>query len=74
MALGREAMDFVEKAKIRLEHWLSHNTHHIEEYKQFIEELKKAGELESAKYMEKMIEFVMKSNECLENAIKALRR
>jgi len=67
-------MDFVEKAKIRLEHWLTHNTHHVEEYKKFAEELKKAGRSESARYMEEMIELVMKSNECLESALKALRR
>ncbi len=62
----------IEKAKIRLEHWLEHNLKHIDEYRKFINVLKEAGKEKSAKYMEEMIQFAMKSNESLKNALKAL--
>ncbi|RLB08571.1 MAG: hypothetical protein DRG39_08660 [Deltaproteobacteria bacterium] len=65
-------MDFIEKARIRLEHWISHNTHHIEEYKEFAKELKEAGRLESARHIEDMVDLAEKSNESLKNALKAL--
>lgn len=65
-------MDFVEKAKIRLAHWISHNTHHIEEYKGFASELRKAGKLESARHIEDVIELTIKNNDCLKEALKAL--
>ena len=35
-------MDFAEKAKIRLEHWKSHNDHHQEEYQIFADHLEDA--------------------------------
>jgi len=65
-------MDFVQKAKIRLEHWISHNTHHIEEYKEFAKELRGAGKLESAKHVESVIDLAIRSNESLKNALRAL--
>ncbi len=67
-------MDFCEKAKIRLQHWLSHNLHHIEEYRSFLEELEKQGQVESAKQLRYAIDLIEKSNEYLQNAIKSLRR
>ena len=39
-------MDSVDKAKIRLEHWISHNEHHSEDYEGFIKELEEAGKAE----------------------------
>ena len=30
-------MDFQEKAKIRIEHWLSHNESHVKEYEEFMQ-------------------------------------
>ena len=32
-------MDFIEKTKVRLEHWISHNEHHLEEYEMFAKQL-----------------------------------
>lgn len=65
-------MDFVEKAKIRLEHWITHNDHHQEEYEMFAEQLEDANKNESAKHIREMIELNSKSNECLRGALKAL--
>ena len=63
-------MDFVEKAKIRLEHWVTHNDHHHEEYNLFAEQLEDAGKNESAKAIREMIELSVKSTDCLRNALK----
>jgi hypothetical protein len=65
-------MDFLEKAKIRLEHWISHNDHHQEEYEVFAQQLETANKKESAKYLREMISLNSKSTECLRNALKAL--
>ncbi len=65
-------MEFVEKAKIRLEHWITHNDHHHEEYDLFAEQLEDAGKTESAKAIREMIELSAKSNDCLRNALKNL--
>jgi len=65
-------MDFVEKTKIRFEHWITHNNHHQEEYQLVMEQLQEAGEQESADHIRKMMELTAKSTECLHNALKAL--
>ena len=65
-------MDFVEKGKIRLEHWITHNDHHQEEYRMFIEQLEGAGKKESARYMREMMDLTARSTGCLREALKAL--
>ena len=44
-------MELIEKAKIRLEHWISHSDHHYEEYETFADQLEEAGKAESAKHV-----------------------
>ena len=65
-------MDFLEKAKIRLEHWVEHSDHHIEDYTSFADQLDQEGKAESAAYIREMIELNKKSTECLKNALNAL--
>ena len=65
-------MDFVEKAKIRLEHWRTHNDHHYEEYQLFAEQLENAGKTKSAAHIREMIELSSKINDCLANALRAI--
>ena len=65
-------MDFVEKARIRLEHWITHNVNHQEEYELFMEQLQDAGKQESANHIREMIELAAKSTHCLRNALNAL--
>ena len=65
-------MDFVEKAKIRLEHWKTHNDLHHEEYQLFAEQLEDAGKTESAAHIREMIELSSKISDCLGNALKVL--
>jgi predicted patatin/cPLA2 family phospholipase len=66
-------MDFLEKAKIRLEHWVDHSEHHIEEYNDFADELEQAGKSESAEHIREMTKLNQKSNECLKRALEALK-
>lgn len=63
-------MEFVEKARIRLEHWVTHNDHHHEEYNLFAEQLEDAGKSESAKAIREMIQLSVKSTDCLRRALK----
>jgi len=65
-------MDFMEKAKIRLQSWITHNDHHQEEYEMFAEQLEEANKMDSAKYVREMIELTSKSNECLRQALNEL--
>ena len=65
-------MDFIEKARIRLENWITHNDHHQAEYEVFAEQLKEAVKIESSEHVREMMEMTSKSNECLRKALKAL--
>ena len=65
-------MDFIEKTRIRLEHWITHNDHHQEQYEMLAEQLETAGKNESSEQVREMIKMMVKSNECLRNALKTL--
>ncbi|RLB24135.1 MAG: hypothetical protein DRG76_02270 [Deltaproteobacteria bacterium] len=65
-------MDFLEKARIRIGHWITHNDHHKEEYELFAEQLEQAGKEESARQIREMIRLSTESNECLRKALQAL--
>ena len=66
-------MDFVEKARVRLEHWIHHSDHHNEEYDMFADQLDEAGKSESAGYVREMIELSSKTTEYLKKALEALK-
>jgi hypothetical protein len=65
-------LDFVEKARIRLEHWITHNDHHHEEYDLFADQLENAGKSESAEAIREMIKLSTKTNDYLRDALKNL--
>jgi len=65
-------MDFIEKARVRLENWITHNDHHHEEYEMFAEQLDAAGKNESSENVRQMIESMEKGNEFLRKALKNL--
>ena len=65
-------MDFLEKAQIRLDHWITHNDHHQEEYRMFVEQLDDAEKKKSAGYVREMLALNAKSTECLRKALEAL--
>ena len=65
-------MEMIEKAKIRLEHWITHNDHHQEEYEMFAEQLESHGKMESAGYIRKIKALTVESTEYLRKALAAL--
>ena len=65
-------MEMNEKAKIRLEHWITHNDHHEEEYEMFAEQLESQGKLESAGYIRKIKALTSECTNCLRKALAAL--
>jgi hypothetical protein len=65
-------MDFVEKALVRLNHWIAHNASHQEEYEKFAAQLEEAGKAASALQIREMVALSKKSAECLRKALTAL--
>ena len=66
-------MEFLEKAAVRIEHWMEHNDSHRREYEKFAAELDEANAAASAGYIREMAELEKRSRECLEKALEALR-
>ncbi|MBW1924981.1 MAG: hypothetical protein JRJ35_16105 [Deltaproteobacteria bacterium] len=66
-------MDFLEKARVRLEHWLEHNEDHREEYEKFAELLEAEGKGETAAYVRETAELTARSTEALEKALETLK-
>ena len=65
-------MEFDEKAKIRLEHWIKHDQGHLGEYRDFVKQLEEAGKPESAKAIAEMADHTEKGLECLQKALDGL--
>lgn len=65
-------MDFVEKAAVRLNHWIAHNESHQQEYERFAAELEEAGKTTSARQIREMVALSKTSNQCLRRALEAL--
>ena len=65
-------MEFSEKAKIRMQHWLTHNEGHLADYERFADQLDSAGMEASAGYIREMIALAAKSNVCLRKALNSL--
>lgn len=65
-------MEFLEKTRIMLEHWIKHNDHHQAEYTQLSDQLEKAGKKESARFIREMTDYQSRGTECLREALKAL--
>jgi hypothetical protein len=67
-------MEFEEKAKIRIEHWLKHTADHLKEYEQFADQLEDAGMKTSAQHIREMAVLTAKSSECLDNALLSIMK
>jgi hypothetical protein len=65
-------MDFAQKARVRIEHWISHNDHHLEDYEAFARELDADGKPECAQQIREMIGHSTRGNECLRKALSSL--
>ena len=71
-AIKGVVMDFTEKAKVRIEHWLKHNKSHLKEYDAFSKELKNYGKHNSARYIREMANLISESSDYLYKALEAL--
>jgi hypothetical protein len=67
-------MELVEKARIRLNHWLAHNDGHQQEYEKFAAELEEAGQMASAQQVREMVALTKRSGECLRRALESLEQ
>ena len=65
-------MEFLEKAQVRLNHWLAHNESHRAEYQKLAAELDGAGKTASAKQVREMVALSERSDECLRKALDGL--
>ena len=65
-------MDSIEKAKIRIEHWLKHNQDHLREYEEFAQELEKAGKKETAEHIRNMVTLFAQGDKNLQLALETL--
>ena len=65
-------MDFLEKARMRMEHWIAHNQEHQNAYQEFADQLEAAGKTESADSIREMSNLVSKSNQYLKKALQGL--
>jgi len=66
-------MEISERAKIRLEHWITHNDHHQEEYEIFADQLEDADMRESARHVRDLIDLTSQCTDCLRAALKSLK-
>ena len=67
-------MNLVEKARVRLHHWIAHNEGHQEEYEKLAAELDEAGKRASALQIRETIELSKRTDECLRKALTALEQ
>ncbi len=62
-------MEFREKAKLRIEHWMKHTEDHVKEYARFADELEKSGYNDAACNIREMATITAKCSHCLKNAL-----
>lgn len=65
-------MELVEKAVVRIKHWMEHNGSHIEEYDAFAKQLEDSGLGASATHIREMAELTRQSGDSLRKALLAL--
>ncbi|KIX12575.1 hypothetical protein [Dethiosulfatarculus sandiegensis] len=66
-------MDTLEKALIRLDHWIHHNEHHQEEYELFADQLDKEGKKECGDMVRKAAELTSQGTDALRKALEILK-
>jgi len=65
-------MEFQERAKMRIEHWMKHTVDHVKEYSRFAGELENSGYGDAASNIREMAEITNKCSQYLKNALLAL--
>ncbi|MEJ2638673.1 MAG: hypothetical protein P8010_03775 [Desulfosarcinaceae bacterium] len=62
-------MEFREKAKIRIAHWMKHTCDHVEEYARFADELERSGYKDAARNIREMATMTANCTRCLKDAL-----
>ena len=65
-------VDFMEKARIKMEHWARHNEDHLQEYTSFADKLASTGKDEAVLHIREMVTLIDQSNQCLRKALQTL--
>ena len=65
-------MEFREKAKLRIEHWMKHSNAHVNEYSEFADELDNYGYIDAARNIREMATITAKCSHYLINALQSV--
>jgi len=65
-------MEAIEKARVRIEEWIHHLSHHMEDYQKLASELETLGKRESASQIRQAVDLTSQGAEHLEKALEAL--
>lgn len=66
---GRAGMEAIERARLKLEEWIHHLSHHMEDYQKLASELETLGKRESPSQIRQAVDL---TSEHLKKALKAL--
>jgi hypothetical protein len=69
---GDEAMEFSQRAAVRIRHWMEHNERHLQEYEEFAAQLEAARASRSAAHIREMAALTREIDSCLQKALAAV--
>jgi hypothetical protein len=67
-------MEFREKAKLRIEHWMKHSADHVREYSKFADELENSGYSDAAYNIREMATITSKCAHCMKSALLSVKK
>ena len=66
-------MEFQEKARIQIEHWMEHNTNHESEYERFAGQLEENGFPQAAEHIRELVRLTKEGTRSLQMARNAIQ-
>ena len=67
-------MEFREKAKLRIAHWMKHTDDHVKEYARFAEELEQSGYSHAARNIREIASITTQCSQFLKNALLSVNK
>ena len=67
-------MEFREKARLRIEHWMKQSADHVREYSKFADELENSGYSDAADNIREIATITSKCDHCLKNALLSVQK
>ena len=64
----------IEKIKLLLPHWIKHNEEHTDEYKRWLERIRKDVSEDIVKNLEKAIQLMEESNKYLKSTLDEMKK